>query len=294
VSISPAPIWAAGGVPLRGTGKDREVLLIHRPAYDDWTLPKGKAKTNEFLTTTAVREVEEETSVAIRLGSTLTPTRYVLGQTMKFTSWWVGVPLTMKKHKGNSEVDQIQWMSPKKATKMLSYADEREVLAEALALPHTTPVIILRHGKAAKRELWKKADKLRPLSAKGRAQLPYLSQILGPFGVTKLHSSSALRCVSTLEPYGQSRGLEIISTEALSENATELEAEAYMARLVAKISQSGEPVVACGHRPLIPAMMGAVDIPVRPLGTASCVIAHVDDQGTTIRSEWHDTLRTKR
>jgi 8-oxo-dGTP diphosphatase len=94
-------------------------MIIHRPAYDDWTLPKGKAKDQEFLTATAVREVEEETGATIRLGAPLAPTRYVLGPTMKFTHWWVGQVLTTKKHQPNSEVDQATWMSPKKAMKML-------------------------------------------------------------------------------------------------------------------------------------------------------------------------------
>ncbi|MCL1907188.1 MAG: NUDIX hydrolase [Propionibacteriaceae bacterium] len=295
MGIETEPIWAAGAVPVRGEAKDYEVMLIHRPSYDDWTLPKGKPKTQEFLTSTAVREVAEETGVTIRLGAPLASTRYPVGQSMKFTHWWVGVPVKSRKHKPNSEVDQAVWMSAKKARKILSYADEREVLEEALFLPPTTPLILLRHAKAVRRFEWRKADSLRPLAKKGQAQLPYLSQILQPFGVRTLVSSSALRCVQTLEKYAQDHQLSVTATDALSEEtATDREATAYISRLASQVATTQVPAVACGHAPLLAAMMASVGVPVRPLSTASCVVVHLDTQGTTIRSEWHDTLRTKR
>ena len=59
-------VRAAGGVVVRGDGDDREVVLVHRPKYDDWTLPKGKAEPGESDEDCAVREVEEETGPALR------------------------------------------------------------------------------------------------------------------------------------------------------------------------------------------------------------------------------------
>ncbi|MDR0488017.1 MAG: NUDIX hydrolase [Propionibacteriaceae bacterium] len=291
---TPAPIWAAGAVPLRGVDDEREVLLVHRPAYDDWTLPKGKARSRELLPSTAVREVGEEASAKIRLGSPLTPVRYPISQRMKIVSWWVGVTLSSTKHSANEEVDKAKWMNPDKALTTLTYADEREILTEALTLPSTTPMIILRHAKAKNREGWRKADHLRPLSSQGRSQLSYVSQILSPFGVTKLVSSSATRCVSTLQEYAKAQGLKITTTEGLTEEkATERETGAYMQRLALKVGSSGKPTVVCGHRPVIPTMLTSLGIQVRPLSTASCVILHLDTHGKVITTEWHDTLRVK-
>ena len=289
-----APIWAAGAVPLRGPQDSREVLLVHRPAYDDWTLPKGKAKGSELLTSTAVREVAEEASVKVRLGTPLTPIRYPVGSSMKIISWWIGVTLSSKKHSATDEVDQVKWMTPEKALQTLTYADEREVLTEAISLPDTTPLIILRHAKAINRTKWKKADHLRPLSQKGRTQLPYLSQILKPFGVTRFVSSTSIRCVQTLDKYAEAHGFHVKTTDALREDkATEREAESYISRLATKVGGSGQPTVVCGHRPLIPSMLAPLHVQARPLATAACVIVHLDKQGVPVSTEWHDTLRVK-
>ena len=294
MSNGTVPIWAAGAVPLRGVDDEREVLLVHRPAYDDWTLPKGKARSRELLPSAAVREVAEEASAKIRLGAPLTPIRYPISQHMKIISWWVGVTLSSKKHSANAEVDRAKWMKPSKALDTLTYADEREILTESLALPPTTPLIILRHAKAKSRDGWKKADHLRTLNSQGRAQLPYVSQILAPFGVTKLVSSSATRCVDTLQEYATAKKLKITTTDGLTEEkATDRETGAYMQRLALKVGTSGKPTVVCGHRPVIPTMLTALGVQVRPLSTASCVIVHLDNLGQVVSTEWHDTLRVK-
>ena len=65
------PIRSAGAVVLRGVGVRRSVALVHRPAYNDWSLPKGKLEKREPAYAAAVREVEEETGVHIRLGAPL-------------------------------------------------------------------------------------------------------------------------------------------------------------------------------------------------------------------------------
>jgi 8-oxo-dGTP diphosphatase len=288
------PVWAAGAAPLRGRGTNREVLLVHRPAYDDWTLPKGKAHLHELLPATAVREVAEESATRIRLGAPLTPTRHPVGQTMKMVSWWVGVTLAVRSHTPNSEVDHARWLTPEAALATLTYQDERAVLAEAVALPDTTPLVIARHAKARNRETWRKEDRLRPLNDRGVNQLPFLNQILAAFGITNLVSSPSTRCVQTLQPYARSREVRITRAPVLAEEtATEAEVGAYMARLARAVGASGIPTVVCGHRPVIPAMLAPLDIPPRFLATASIVIAHVDAAGHVVGTEWHDTLRVK-
>jgi len=289
-----APIWAAGAVPLRGPKSSREVMIVHRPAYDDWSLPKGKAHPHELLPATAVREVEEETGVRVRLGAELTPLRYPIGQTMKLVSWWVGVPLSSTKHSPNAEVDRACWMSVDKAMKTLTYSDEREVLAEAVGLPRTTPLVIIRHAKAMRREKWVKPDPLRPLSRKGKEQLAYVSQILGPFGVANLLSSSSIRCVQTLQTYAKSIHATVATAACLTEEgATEKKVRAYMTDLARVVGSSGIPTAVCGHRPVLPLMFSPLLVPDRELATGSCVIAHMDGSGKVVRTEWHDTLRVK-
>jgi len=270
------------------------VVLVHRPAYDDWTLPKGKAHLNELLPTTAVREVAEESGATIRLAAPLTPIRYPVAQTMKLVTWWVGVTLSAGPHVPDAEVDRIAWMAPDAAIDALTYSDERDILTEALTLPDTTPLIILRHAKAASRLGWKKDDRVRPLSGHGRDQLPYVAQILGPFGAADLVSSPATRCRQTLAAYAKDRKIEIATKAVISqEKATEHKTARYATDLALAVGASGRPTVVCSHAPVISIMLGALGIPARPLATASCVIAHLDASGTVVRTEWHDSLRVK-
>ena len=269
-------------------------MIVHRPAYDDWSLPKGKAHLHELLPATAVREVAEETGVRVRLTAGLTPVRYPVAQTMKLVSWWVGVPVSSSEHSPDDEVDQTKWMNVDKALKLLTYCDEREVLSEAVGLPRTTPLIIIRHAKAKSRETWVKPDPLRPLSSKGKEQLPYVCQILKSFGVANLLSSTSTRCVQTLQRYAKSIQANVATTPHLTEEeASEKKVRAYMTDLARVVGSSRVPTAVCSHRPVLPLMFSALSLPDHEVATGSCVIAHLDSSGKIVRTEWHDTLRVK-
>jgi len=257
-------------------------------------LPKGKVEAAELLPSTAAREVYEESSTRVRLGAPLTPIRYPVGQSMKIVSWWVGTTLSSHKHTPTSEVDRAKWMSLEQAMETLSYSDERAVLLEAASLPDTTPLIILRHAQAKRRDSWQEDDALRPLSNQGKKQLPFIAQILKPFGVTNLVSSTSTRCIQTLKPYAKAAETQITTLGALSEEeASEREVGGYIERLAKAVGAAGTPTVVCGHAPVIPAMLAPLQILPRFLATASCVIAHLDATGMPVRTEWHDTLRVK-
>ena len=86
-------ISASGAVVFRGTPNDREVLVVHRPAYDDWSLPKGKVSSDEYLAVAAVREVAEETGYRVRLFQHLSPTRYQVAGRPKIVHWWLAEAL---------------------------------------------------------------------------------------------------------------------------------------------------------------------------------------------------------
>src|SRR5919112_5587530 len=79
-------VRAAGAVVLRRG----QVLLVHRPAYDDWAFPKGKLDRSELAPLAAVREVQEETGIRVRLGAPLTSQSYPNGARTKVVDYWVG------------------------------------------------------------------------------------------------------------------------------------------------------------------------------------------------------------
>jgi len=209
-------------------------------------------------------------------------------------SWWFGTTLSSAPHQPTREVDQTEWLPVAAAGERLTYADERAVLAEANALPETTPLIILRHAKAALRQGWKADDNLRPLVARGQDQLPYIGQLLGAYTAERLISSPATRCVETLQTYAQHEGLDVTTEPSLTEDRADPVALAtYMTALARQTGHSSIPTVICGHRPVIPHLLTPLGVSPRPLTTAACVVLHLDHDGQPVRTEWHDTLRVK-
>ena len=109
-----------------------EVLLVHRPRYDDWTYPKGKVGPGESDEDAALREVEEETGFRCALESELSSTSYVDARGRpKLVRYWV-MRVVGGEFVANDEVDQIEWLTPDVARVRLSYERDRE-LAQHLA-----------------------------------------------------------------------------------------------------------------------------------------------------------------
>ena len=121
-------VRAAGGLVLR----DAEVLLVHRPRYDDWTFPKGKAEDGETDEDCALREVLEETGLHCRLGAEAGTTEYVDSKGRpKRVRWWLMEPV-QGDFVPNDEVDEVQWVEPAMAAKLLSYGRDLMLLEGAL------------------------------------------------------------------------------------------------------------------------------------------------------------------
>jgi 8-oxo-dGTP pyrophosphatase MutT (NUDIX family) len=123
-------IAAAGGVVLRGG----EVVLVHRPKYDDWTLPKGKLDRGESFEDASLREVEEETGVRCRLVRELPSTEYEVRGRPKLVRYWLMEPVQDLGFVPGSEVDELRWLPADEALSLLSHDRDRDVLRAAGSL----------------------------------------------------------------------------------------------------------------------------------------------------------------
>jgi polyphosphate kinase len=130
---TPDVVVAAGGVVTRVTDKGRtRVLLVHRPAYDDWSFPKGKVDVGEAEDAAALREVQEETGITARLGAELGTVEYVdLKGTRKIVRYWA-MEAVDGEFEPNPEVDETKWMSLRKALDTLSYERDRALLRSTM------------------------------------------------------------------------------------------------------------------------------------------------------------------
>ncbi|MBW0103477.1 NUDIX hydrolase [Pseudonocardia sp. KRD291] len=215
-----ADVVAAGTVPWRrardGSG-GIEVAVVHRPRYDDWSLPKGHQEPDEAVTATALRETVEEAGLATRLGGRLGHIGYdVPGKGAKVVHYWAAEVLTDHGFTPNEETDQRRWVTRAQAGALLTYPHDAD-LVERLAsvgVP-TSTVLFVRHAKAGNRANWDDDDDLRPLSGTGHAQAERLAAFLPRFGADRMSSAPPLRCRQTLEPLAAATGLPIDADEPL-------------------------------------------------------------------------------
>jgi 8-oxo-dGTP pyrophosphatase MutT (NUDIX family) len=121
------PVEAAGGVVVR----DGQVALVHRPRYDDWTLPKGKLDPGESVEHAAIREVEEETGLRARLVRELPSTSYEVSGRPKIVRYWLMEVEDEGTFVPNEETDELRWVPLDEARGLLTYVRDRELLAAA-------------------------------------------------------------------------------------------------------------------------------------------------------------------
>jgi 8-oxo-dGTP diphosphatase len=127
-----AEVKAAGGVVWRPAGETIAIAVIHRPRYDDWSLPKGKLDAGESWEDAALREVEEEIGIRARLGEELTPVSYDDRKgRAKVVRYWLMEPERDVAFTPNDEVDELRWLAPAEAVGVLSYPHDVDLVHEA-------------------------------------------------------------------------------------------------------------------------------------------------------------------
>jgi 8-oxo-dGTP pyrophosphatase MutT (NUDIX family)/phosphohistidine phosphatase SixA len=284
-------ILAGGAVvtrehPVRGT----EVVIVHRKRYDDWSLPKGKARAGESIPAAAAREVWEETGVKIRLDVPLDTIRYQTPKGDKRVDYWRGTVLDTVRRAPDSEVDVVAWLPIRAAMSRLTYAHDHFLLTQFRDQPATTPLLLVRHGKAMDRKDWSKKDALRPLVTRGRSQAKLLVPMLGAFGVSALISSTSTRCVSTLAPYAEQHNLTIDRYGKLSEEEGANDGRG-VRKVVSAIRDralgTGQPLAISVHRPVLPHILDTLGIAPMNLVTGEFIVAHLTAKGDVHAIERH-------
>jgi 8-oxo-(d)GTP phosphatase len=254
-------ITAAGAVVWRPDAHGApEIALVHRPRYDDWSLPKGKLDPGESFRAAAVREVAEETGFRVALGRFLGRTRYdVTGPepAPKVVAYYAARALDGRFEPGE-EVDALRWVSPEAALELLSYRHDERIVEAFTALPHdTTTLLLVRHAKAGSRAEWDGPDAERPLSAKGRRQVPPVNALSVLYCASRVHSAPLVRCVETVRELAGSLGVPVETEPLLSEEGYVGNEVAAHARLLTIAGSGGVPVV-CSQGGVIPDLVSRV------------------------------------
>ena len=127
-----AEVKASGGVVWRRGASGVEVAIVHRPRYDDWSLPKGKLDPGESWEEAALREVREEIGLSCRLGRELPPVGYKDRKGRdKVVRYWMMEPVDGE-FTPSEEVDEVRWLIPSAAAELLTYPHDRELVQEVL------------------------------------------------------------------------------------------------------------------------------------------------------------------
>lgn len=288
-------VFAAGALCWRFVDGEIHVLLIHRTKYGDVTLPKGKVDPGETLPQTAVREVKEETGLDVALGVPIGVTHYVLGSGReKYVHYWAAEVTDHARNAStfvpNGEVAALEWVGIDRAQDHLTYEHDVEMVRNLQGLVDegitgTFALIVQRHGKAVARSDWDGPDASRPLTEKGVRQASDQARSIAAWAPSKIMTSTAVRCVSTVGPLAASLEIEPKQTDRLSQDAWE-EGTSDVRRVVGKRIRKGRTAVLCSHGPVIPDILREIALATgtlpggyltdaASLGTAEFSVVHL-------------------
>lgn len=260
-------VYAAGAVCWRLVEGGIRVLVIRRARHNDISLPKGKLDPGESLPQTAVREIAEETGLAVSLGVPLGITNYVMPNGReKVVHYWAAEvseeAVLASTFAPNEEVQSLEWMPIHKAVTSLTYERDAQMLErfESLTkegITSTFAIIVLRHAKATPPYDFPGEDSDRPLTQRGTAEARAIVPGLSAFAPTVIRTSDARRCRQTVAPVAAALGLKVKATAALSQDAFE-EGTSDIRRVVGNRVRKRVSAIICSHGPVLPEIVREV------------------------------------
>ncbi|CAB4599666.1 unannotated protein [freshwater metagenome] len=287
-------IQAAGAVLWRKSDKLKlEIAIIHRPRYDDWSLPKGKVESGESHISAGYREIQEETGYESTFGPEIGTVVYKLEGAPKEVRYWAAAATVKTGTPNPQEVDEVLWLEPMKAKEKLTNKDDRAIVDFFLEFgADTFPIILLRHAKALKRTDWDGDDGDRPLEHRGQLQAKRLLPIYLPYGISEVHTSDSLRCIETIDLMARLIEKTPIFSADLSEYGYAKDREAPL-DYVQDLMNRGAAAIVCSHNPIIPKLVKklvgkkyfkSMD---RELEPAQAIVLHCR-AGEVIACDWID------
>lgn len=253
-SLPPADVYAGGAVCWRSHKGELQVLLIHRPRYDDWSWPKGKSRKGELSPSTAVREVAEETGFVVSLGLPLPSSRYPLsdGRVKEVAMWAAQICSKTERTKTTpDEVDKMEWLPAQEAHRRLTRRADRvqlDVLLDLHQKGHldTVPVILLRAAYSYPTRSWKGKKNNRPLVNAGKHQAKHLADILQAWKPRRVYSSPLERGEATVRQYVQAVDVSLRTKRRLTPERF-ISMPTKTTALVTKTLTQGRSALLCLH-----------------------------------------------
>ena len=252
-----ATIIAAGGVVWRRDVKGEiEVLLVHRPRYDDWSLPKGKLEEGEALISCAYREILEETGLSVKLGPYVGSVEYYVPDGLKSVAYWCAALIEESSFfHPNAEVDQILWLDLESATRRATRESDQYILDRFGVTPFdSSALIMLRHAKALERAEWQGEDEDRPVQLIGQLQAKRMLSLYQVFGLDEIYTSDAVRCLDTISQMAKSLALIPNITNAVSEYTYKKNKDKAI-DFIKELIKKNKQIILCSHNPVLPRMM---------------------------------------
>lgn len=306
----PATVQAAGAVCWREGPNGIELLLVHRSDYADVSIPKGKVDAGETPPQAAVREIAEETGLTVALGAPLGVSEYTMPSGReKIVHYWSAevseIAIAESTFLANREIAAVEWVALAAARERLSYDLDRTVLDRfaqrvQAGTIRTFAIVVLRHAQAVPPASWDGPDATRPLLHRGVQQAQSVAGAIAAWAPTRLISSTAVRCLATVEPLVRLTGLKVKQSGGMSQDAFE-EGRMRVRKTVRKRLAARSAAVLCSHGPVIPEIIAeiaartktALDAPLRRAGmlsTAEFTVLHLSSEhsdATLVAVETH-------
>jgi 8-oxo-dGTP pyrophosphatase MutT (NUDIX family) len=246
--------------PDPGGGLSPLVAMVHRPSYDDWSLPKGKLDAGEHPLIGAVREVFEETAVQAVPETSLPSVRYQVPKrgapgvrVDKTVEYWSMRARSWQPRAADDEVDEVRWVTPAEAVRLLTYPHDQAVVGAFVAQPLVTGVVaVVRHARAVPRDRYVGDDRRRPLTPEGAAEAEALAPLLALLRPERIVAATPDRCARTLAPLSALTDLPVTADPQFDDEAD----PATAATTLQSLAGGQDPTVVCSQGRIIPTLLG--------------------------------------